>query len=208
MDNSAVPQKEQLEKFFADIEATNQVFMEADLPTKRVMLAKDVITQLDIKRMTAYSTYFTPLAIETVDPSYYHRTDWTFFDRNLVESSRDMKDAMRSMPMCQVCGIGSLFVAAVQRLDKMRVADYSHYRATHTSYLRKHELFSDDESDHIEAFFENYNFSTEHKAYRTNGWDCATPTDRLRRIMETIVETEGKEKLTVALFTAKKLEPK
>lgn len=178
-----------LEAIRRRIEETNALFEAADKPTRRVMLAKDVLLQLVNRRMIATSTYFHPQA------------------ENFWQSDCQLRDRLRATPTCRVCGIGSLFVAAVERLNKITCAEYSageyEYgeRRTMIKYMESLDLFSSDELDQVEWFFErcrDYQSMTRDAARRK--WDAVEQPDRLRRIMEVIIRTEGRKVLTLDLL--------
>src|SRR6185369_17492660 len=91
------PSKTEWNKYIDD---SNEAFFAASREQKRSMIAKDVIEQLNRRYINANSSYFSAY----IEPSL----------RN-----EDMKDILRTIPVCTVCGIGALLVTAVQRLDKL-----------------------------------------------------------------------------------------
>lgn len=188
------PTNEELSELFTNIEKTNAAFLAADPPTKRVMLAKDVLAQLKINRFHAASTYFFPQRIDASGEQFYDDMFLPPYDKDT-----ELQSALRNLPLCEVCGIGSLFVSAVQRLDKMKMSEYFDHRQIMTQYLSGFELFSYKELDEIERFFEN-SFG---ESLSNSKCNFLTYKFRLIRIAEFIIETEGRQEITRPLLAAK-----
>lgn len=175
---------EQLQEIRKSIADSNAEFAAAPREKKRVMLAKDVLFQLSIDRIAPTSAYFK------LDPR-----------GNILADNRDrqVQDLLFEVPQCQVCGIGSLFLVAVERLDALTVRDIigdmqivtadsvvAAARYPITQYLEKHDLFSGTELQLIENFFEA-------QRYTNYYWKWSSAEGRMRQIMEVIVRTEGAE---------------
>lgn len=190
------------------IAATNEQFKQADRAGKRVMLAQDIFMQLNNGRMEAASAYLTPDG----NPDFLHQQD---------RQSKEVRDLLLNVDYCEVCGIGSLFMAAVERIDDLRLSqlledeDYSPisaysptFRDRLTGYLRTHDLFTAEESRDIEDFFE-WNDCLENYENLPNWtfWSGVAEDSNyhlfLHRIAQTIVETEGRELITLRLLMGK-----
>jgi len=182
-------EKKVLDAISRRIEETNARFEAADKSTRRVMLAKDVLLQLVNRRMLAESTYFHPLA------------------ENFWQSDCQIRDRLKAMPSCRVCGIGSLFVAAVERLNKITCSEFAtgeyEYgeRKTMIRYIEGLDLFSADELDQIEWFFECMrDYQSSQFSELRKKWGDSERSHRLRRIMEVIIRTEGRKTITLDLL--------
>ncbi len=85
-------------------------FRKANKARKRVMIARDVLAQLDAKR-------FIPT--EGV---------WVNEVKGLndvleQEEDKDLRDLLVKQPKCEVCGLGALFVSCVEFADKLNIAE-------------------------------------------------------------------------------------
>lgn len=162
-------QKDKLRKIYDRIRRTNAAFEKATPEKKRVMIAKDVILQLDLKRIVPRSTYFDQ--DDAQDAARY----------TADTADVEVRDIFRQMPDCNVCGIGSCFVAVVERVDDL-TSRKAHSlggianRNVQVAYLVRHGIFTRDHLDIIESCFES---------------DQKHQKRRLRRMMERIVEHKG-----------------
>jgi hypothetical protein len=178
------------EKVRKRIEESNAAFLASSREGKRIMLALDVIYQLSIRRMVPMSVYFDP------GDKYFER------------SGLEVRDVLKEVDTCFVCGIGSFFMAAVERLNEFKFRDFeddfttsSRFRGNIVAYLGKHDLFSLAEMLAVEAFFELYNDASQHRSARM--WKEEPNNDhtvRLKRIAEVVVRTEGRQELTLDLL--------
>lgn len=182
------------------IQETNDEFNAAPVARKRVMLAQDVLLQLKSRRMVADSVYFNPEEQDSFAPLVGARTD------------EELRDALRGIHTCGVCGIGSLFVAAVERLDQLRVSEImgegfgpwsGDFKRKILSYLDDHRLFTNAELDAVENLFEWSEVPDSMPNFRA--WQALNERDEmylpaLTSIMETIVATRGEEEVTLELL--------
>lgn len=168
-----------LKQIYDHIEATNAAFKEMTLEQKRVQVAKDVLLQLEVGRMLAFSTYFASPAVENA--VYAAMKDHTLL-------KGDLRDLFKKMPQCQVCGIGALFVAVVDREDDLSLTESVETggpcnRKTQEYYLAgKMQLFSAVQLFEVERAFEN-----------VPGF-CSimdSPRMKMQKIMQRIIEAEG-----------------
>lgn len=185
-------------KFKAIVAATkrrNRAFHKLSLGKQRVAIANDVLAKLGAKKIVPSSTYLiVPQALERA--SSYAAGDPNDKKHNVDASA--VLEALTSP--CQVCGIGSLFIGAVAKADRLTLAQLNevengHYdescstRESEISYLKK--WFDRDQLDLVEAYFEQGSCG-EH--YPT--WDSpisqAPKSRRLVMIMENIVSNRGR----------------
>jgi len=167
-----------------DRDRRNKAFRRLSDGEKRVTIAGDVLDQLDAKRFVpTFGTYLeVPFSVET-----------KFYDGNLKV------DEVLSGVTCEVCGIGSLFVAAVDRANACTVDDMQ--SPSDDEFMREYlgEWFSREQLEMIEAAFEGrqiwiLGFSSIKDSFKK----CVrftsrvkSPEGRLRKIMRNIVENKG-----------------
>lgn len=159
-------QKDKLKKIYERIRKTNTRFAKATPEKKRVMIARDILFQLDLRRLVPSSTYFD-------------QDDATNASR--INTGAEVRDVFKQMPECNVCGIGSCFVAAIDRADDLtckKAIDRGGFaaRSMQVAYLVKLGIFTSDHLDSIECCFES---------------DQKNQKRRLRRMMERIIERKG-----------------
>ncbi len=175
-------------KFLKKVRAKNRRFAKKTRKEQRIAIANDVIQMLSTKKIQAMSTYLrVPGQLEDKLKAK------TSFDSWHGDGTCDNVDASAVMAQtsCQVCGIGSLFVSALQNNDKMKLKDFTELvrgddtRDMEVEYLRK--WFDADQLDLVETYYE------------LNGeYDYASPisdeisNNRLKMIMENIVSNGGR----------------
>lgn len=160
--------KKELDKYYRSISRSNAAFKKMNRARKRVQLAKDVIKQVELSRFTTSSVY-----LEVSDTT-----------RIL---NKDLQKALKKEPTCTVCGIGSIFVCAVDRLDKIKIT--APQRDVFVAYLVKMNLFSRFEMELIESAFEGWHQFHVDKGYAYETGDSSK--ERLVRIMELLIAKKG-----------------
>ena len=161
----------------------NRRFAKMPPDRQRIAIARDVLAQLDAKRFVARSTYLQILG--GTPPQPYN--GWT--ERYTDAENVDLSEVTACADKCQVCGIGSVFVAAVERADRLKLKKLEVgsggmprvNRSQMITYLRP--WFSHEQLDRIEDVFELHDCPRR--------WQILTPENRLRRIMENIIENSG-----------------
>lgn len=148
------------------IRKTSNAFANATPSQKRVMIAQDVLFQISLRRFKPSSTYF--------------ENDKVFEATEMLDSTTQVQDLFKRMPSCHVCGIGSCFVATVDRVNELQIYDTTSLgsRDSQVEYLAKQGLFTGEHLGGIENAFEH------------GGWG-RSPTDRLKKIMKRIIKLEG-----------------
>ena len=137
---------------------------------KRVAIAKDVIAQLNTKRLTATRGVYIEMGAKK------------------VRSSGQQVCELTAGVSCQVCALGAMFVAGVERADDLSVADLG---------FRRNELFSGDNGDgaysYLKRFFKYDQLRAIEKHFE--GWgevSCGEADVRMLQIMENIVKNRGR----------------
>ncbi len=159
---------QQLSEHLAEVDKTNEAFLAAPVAKKRTMLASDVLRQLHMGRLIPQSNYFSFIGMSTIK------------ERG---EDPDIRQTLRDVPQCSVCGIGALFVAAVERLNEIRFSAYfdsGYFRRCVTAYLgNQTQLFSLYELDRIENFFEDDDLPVSKRM-------------RMQILMELIIRVDGR----------------
>lgn len=155
---------------------------------KRIVIAQDVLNQLATKRIVpTFGTY--------LEVSYEHRDRFDLYSDKYDKNTK-VNEAL-SNATCEACGIGSLFVAAVDRANACVVGDMQD--ENDDNFMREYlnEWFDQRQLTLIEAAFEgriidnnemDYDDEEVKRAIRFTK-DVKTPTGRLKKIMGNIVKT-------------------
>lgn len=165
-----------IQKLYAHIRRTNKKFEKATREEKRVQIAKDVLLQLSLRRITPKSTYFTNESAELKFKDSKNGLDDGQY--------RQVQDILKETPRCEACAIGSVFVATVDRLDELTTRNMwaIDEKVDMVKYLsEKMELFNYEELELIEEIFEDYVRSKKPLSQRK----------RLEKMMEYIIKTKG-----------------
>lgn len=176
-----------------ETERRNQAFAKLSDARKRVVVAQDVLDQLRLRRFVAPTgIYLQPATEEAKDQ----------FDSYDEESSKKPVHELLEGVKCQVCGIGSLFVAAVDRANACTIEDMDH-SYENSNFMREYlgEFFSDEQLVLIETAFETElihsggtglnRFSPKVEAAIAFGEKSTSAEKRLKRIMENIISNKG-----------------
>lgn len=146
---------------------------------KRVTIAKDVLAQLARKRFLATQGTYLSRRIDAVN-----------LDAEVCSITSKHKS-------CEVCALGGMFVAAVEKADKLKVFELSEVYGGEATlqqedcrdYLAR--FFDEEQLMSIESAFEEDDFGDADAAGFT---DCEDPPTRMRLIMENIVANRGRFK--------------
>lgn len=177
-----------------DFETARKKFNKANKARKRVMIAKDVLAQLDAKRFKAKQGYW--VKPDNKGERFKHKSE-----------QQEVCDLVSGK--CQVCGIGALFVSAVTFADKLKVQELTGVSNRDLEpavtndgvaflsdsvfdYLSR--FFDDDQLNKIETAFENghgHCFDVEAESFWANLQDVPEPELRMRLIMQNIISNKG-----------------
>lgn len=172
------------------IEKNNAAFLKLTKAQQRVQIAKDVLEQLAIKKIVATSTYFELSAVKL-----NNQLD------DAAEEGIDLSE-VTSQVKCNVCGIGSLFVAALERTDNFKAKKlvgtdtYGDEKGVEVRYLKK--WFDEEQLNEVEDYFELFRANCDVHGNRS---DPRSPSPirrqkyaskRLRMIMENIISNNGR----------------
>lgn len=199
---SKVTQQVKLQKLAEKIRFDNAEFKAAEPRQKAVLIAKDVIKHINTNKIQ-------------VTPGEYFNSDRLF--QVLAETDLDedhqVQDIYNTIPDgCEVCAIGACFLVGVKRFNKLTLGDVGDASHPGDSVMRKYlcEYFTPQEIIDMECVFENdkYGFSGDvmgvdveasSKAlkvcaeleYKNDFHKCVAPQDRLKLIMQTIIDCDG-----------------
>lgn len=192
------------EKLKAKLKRENAAFRKLSKKDQRIAIAKDVIKLLKTDKIIARSSYLTlgnydefsdvfdsDLADIMVDTSDDDEHDTCAIINPKIAKLDASLLLEQMLPACEVCGIGSLFVAALRKNDKMTIEHFKDKvlddatRDHEVEYLAK--WFDSQQLDLIEEYFED-----------RSGCDSESPIysvveqdKRLVMIMENIVSNKG-----------------
>lgn len=169
---------EELKKIRRRLRDANRRFVKLSRKEQRIALAKDVIAQLDAKRIKADSTYLRMPNL-----------------KKAAEKGLDFGECA-AQAQCTVCGIGSLFISAVMKNDELPADKVAEAQEgcwdspcmrddVQVPYLEK--WFDSEQLDLIEDYYERHIYDFEspiRQEYNNN--------KRLRMIMENIVSNGGR----------------
>lgn len=95
----------------------NKAFKKLSKAEKRVQIARDVLAQLKTGYLKAKpGVYLESRGLNKL-------TDYYGCILNPGDAASEMKDILDKDKSCTVCGIGSLFVCAVRRLDNLKIQE-------------------------------------------------------------------------------------
>lgn len=161
---------------------------------KRVTIAKDVIALLNAEKLVASCGTYLEFSDAKLKDKY-----WGDGYEDPKDGTADVKihSLIESSPSCEVCGIGACFVAAVRRADKCTVGDMSN--PNDDSFMRDYlkQWFSRDQIQLVEAAFETdsvFCYTQDEDLVERAvafGFKFTNDSDRLKAIMENIIENEG-----------------
>lgn len=124
---------------YKTIKQRNAAFMKSNKARRRVMIAQDVVAQVESNRYEMRSMYLSIPSIASYDVT---------LNQALVEKT----------PKCRVCGIGGAFVSTLRLANRFE-CPLSHIdRDEMVKYLRGY--FDRDQIDLFEAVFENHSTLT------------------------------------------------
>ena len=162
------------------LKTRNARFRKLPKAKQRVALAKDVIQQLDARKLIASHCYF----------GWKHRDDNARFS-NLPDKAQF--GTATSQTKCEVCGIGSLLVAAAELADQLPVdwalditTGSTNERFSIVDYLAP--WFSSTQLDMIEMAYEQTSTRGGFRSFYT----VRSDKQRLRAIMKNIIANNGR----------------
>lgn len=185
-----------IDKINKAIAKTNEAFKKATKAQKRVMIAKDVLTQLRSKRYVAESGIW-------VSPKYKFGDDGQ--DINRDESVQTLF-ADKTIEKCSVCALGGLFMSCTNMNNNTKVSDLEDEAEFDLGEIIDageklsnglNEIFSKSQLALIEKYFEGGDGY--HSVYEGDrGYNAIndfyqkyTSNQRLKKIMENIVANDG-----------------
>ena len=181
--------KKELVKYYRSVEKSNAAFKKMNRARKRVQIAKDVIKQISLKRFSTEMCGYFEVA---KNPNENEKRLY----------GKDLQGVLKKTPTCYVCGIGAVFVAAVDRLNKIQLSVTQDGRNIYVEYLNKLNLFTQLEMTTIEHAFEGWERFSPWRVPKQKFETTENTIDRLARIMEVIISHKGMP-FTEKLFFAR-----
>ncbi len=163
-------------------EAQNAAFAAMSPREKGVQIAQDVIGQLKLGRIQAErGVYLEGVSTEKGQ----------IFVSAQADGAKELSEVFGGMTVCHACAIGSLFVCAVERLDKLRVSDFVwlNYDPTEPCSLTGGQSRM---RDYLGCSFDTSQLQDIENAFEGDGFCLERNAgDRMIRIMENIVRNGG-----------------
>lgn len=184
-----------------EIEYRNKLWKKSTPKQKRVLIAKDVIEQLNSCKMEASSGTWINIYDSVTVASHHYR----YFGEKLGRVGLRECILSEKETTCRVCGIGSLMVSAILFKNTMTVSDYEKQKLDYIMIDREHvgdklrirKIFTTAQLKLIEIAFEMGGgyytrlVSKEQERAVKFGKQCINEHDRLIAIMENIIENDG-----------------
>lgn len=175
----------ELKALVRNIKRTNKTFQKASIDKRIVMVSKDVLSLLDIRRMKAKHGTYVRLRGNAM--------------HKLKGDSYQMSDllAMPNLPSCQVCAIGAGMVAATLRLNAVEVDAPKYGVCTAYDYGNKDEgELEKGMSDNARAAFPDELLRAMEQAFEGGShgyYNVAHGEKRLRAIYQNLIDNKGKK---------------
>ncbi len=181
----------------------NAAFDAMTKPEKRVRIAQDVLDQIRTSRIIPTSgIYLTNMIGKGDSPGASNSVLYV----SPQEVDKEISEVFAKMKSCNACALGSVFVCAVDRADKLKLKDlYGEDELKSSDQMEKidisekadqsemHEylkkFFSLDQLEAIEAAFECDESDSKFNSYDYNNID--DDTLRLERVMKNIIRHKG-----------------
>lgn len=191
--------KKEVEAHNRKVARDNAAFAKMSKSEKRVAIARDVIAQLDVKKLVAQSgTWLTSGGDDDFIPTY--------------SGDDELQKVFSKVESCTGCALGGMFLCAVQKADNLKIKNLSAYNEEQDynipvegtdlmKYLKK--FFDNDQLELIENHFENGMGSIgvhipKHKLFAP---DVTEDEMRMRLIMQNIIVNKGTFKPEVQPLT-------
>lgn len=165
----------------ASLKRLNAWFVELSPREQRLVIAEDVLAQLDAKRLNAQVDCYVGL-----DTGYRYL-------------GRDLQPIFRRLETCRVCALGALFVTRVQNYNDFQLsASESNLRGSPKASRWALACFSSLQLDCIENAFEQrrLHVGTENSQLHLRAAGMYSgmlePEERLRAIMQNILDNDGR----------------
>lgn len=177
------------------IKRANEKFASMTKAEKRVQIAKDVITQLQAKKIKATPGTYVRTTLKNVQVKKDdYGCSMLHFDKGT-----QAQDVFKGLT-CDACALGSMFLCAVDTHDKLKMknlnpeCDIDYDKASAEIRLDNQDMydylskfFNREQLYQIECAFEGSNFESSARLYKNE----RNSRKRLRLIMENIVNNEG-----------------
>lgn len=192
IDNMLIDKK----KFLKRIKDRERRFQKMSPARKRVAIAKDVIAAIEEKEITAATgIYINDKDLWPTKTFFNSKNTVSVVRRNIDKQVRDIF-VEEYVPDCTACAVGSLFICAVKRYDKITIGQMGSFRRSDlTRYLNK--FFSKTQLNSIEVAFEtpygtkrNIAIFSDDKS-RLFGSKFKTAKLRMVGIMKNIIANDG-----------------
>ena len=185
----------------AAIKRRETKFWASDKATRRVMIAKDVLAQLDIGKIeAARGVYLMAKVDKSLLVKRFHRDDFPTYDA-------PAREALTNAPSCTACAIGSVFVSTALVANRCNLRKFSYTQSngdiSFNDKVSSNKHFSVAQLRLMEEAFEVRYVSPSFRVRYPSLNQCASSRagamgekyesakDRLRAIMENVIANNG-----------------
>lgn len=179
------PKLTAFQKFVARVERSNKSFKKASPAKKIVMVAKDVLDMLRLRRFA-------------VTPGTYVEFNHNSASARASDTIEDVGALLKlpKLPACNVCAIGAGMVAATLRLDDVAFdPNFTHYLHFYSVGTTEYVDMESGMSQRALDVFTNALLRKMERAFEYNeyGYTMRGDKDRLRAIYQNLVKNKGKK---------------
>lgn len=187
--------KKVVAKLNKETERNNAAFKKMNAAQKRVQIAKDVLEQLRLKRLTATKCVWFGKA----------NGEPLFSSQELAKKNKDkdLQEVFGSMKSCKACAIGGMFMCAVEKADALKVKDLLSFD-NEDEFGDDVEVHQEDAFEYLERFFEFDQLELIESAFEGGAGACSyygdasdyinnidDPSERMALIMKNIIVNKG-----------------
>ncbi len=169
------------------IKKANTRFARMTDAQKRIAIAKDVIKQVNAKRIKPTRGIY----LETK----FAGSKITIADVGL---EMELKALYENMPSCNACALGSMFVCAVSKFNNLSIEEHINdgrkieYDKNVYDTIKVQEIYYGRPTEYLGQFFSTAQLDELERAFEADkSWDPRSSTERLIAIMKNIIRNKG-----------------
>jgi hypothetical protein len=152
----------------------NAAFAKLSPAQKRVVVAKDVLAALNAKQLKARQSVYVESTLVRSDPASEYDMDEYYRQRNEADAADAQTMLLEGKAECTVCAIGSVFVCAVERMNKLSYLDFRTMDQRDMRHYLADAGFSLEQLDLMECAFERtakYIESEKYEQFSCGGYE-------------------------------------
>lgn len=169
------------------IKRSNEKFAAMSKAEKRVQIAKDVLLQIEAKRIKPQAGVYIQAKVKN---TFAFGKEW---DDPIINEKEQVQDTLKNAT-CDACALGSMFICAVDRHDRLRIKNLNTFAVS--AYPKDKnaeiELGGSDMYDYLSKFFSSDQLVAIEDAFEGDYKDISSDKKRLKAIMNNIIKNNGK----------------